>query len=218
MSLDKVKNSLNAFIDTKYIALQAQHKALIAAAALLIPVVVFGFMFVSPKNKEIKGLQKNKLTLEQEISKAEAVARQLDKHKAEMVQTGKLFEQASELLPQKKEIPSLLTNISSQGTSSGLDFLSFKPAAERMQDFYAEIPVDISVNGSYHNVAVFLDKVSRLDRIVTAQNLSMGAPKIEDGEAILSTKLSLVTYRFIEPAEAQKAQAQNAAQAGKRRR
>ena len=218
MSLEKVKTSFNSFVDTKYVNIQMQHKLIAWVGILVIPVVVFGFLYVSPKNKEIKGLRQTKLSLEQEISKAEAVARELDKHKAEMKRTQKLFARVSEFLPQKKEIPSLLTNISSQGTASGLDFLSFKPTAERMQDFYAEIPVEITVKGPYHSVGVFLDKISKLDRIVTAQNLAMGSPKVDDGEVLLSTKLSLVTYRFVEPKELEQAKQPAAGKGARKRR
>lgn len=213
MALDKVTTAFNTFVDTKYVGLKLQPKLLIWGAALAVPIIAFIFLYVSPKNKEITALKQTKENLEQEIKKAEAVAAHLDEHRAEKEKTERNFAQASRLLPQKKEIPSLLTNISSLGTASGLDFLSFKPGAESMQDFYAEIPVAITVQGPFHNVGVFLDKVSKLDRIVTASDLSMGTPKVEGGEVQLSTKLNLVTYRFIEPGEAEKASG-NAAPAG----
>ncbi len=201
MSLDSVKTSFNAFVDSKFVNIKMQTKILAGIAILALPVLLFMFLFVSPKKKEIQGLNQTKSGLEQEIGKAKAVAARLDDHKAEMTRTEKKFENASLLLPQKKEIPSLLTNVSGQATASGLDILSFKPQSERLKDFYAEIPVSISVKGPYHDVGVFLDKVSKLERIVTAENIVMGSPSNEDGEMLLSTKLSIVTYRFIEPGE-----------------
>ncbi len=220
MSLDTIKTAFNAFVDAKFVKIKMQTKLLAAVVILALPVLVFMFIFVSPKKKEIQGLSQTKSSLELEIGKAKAVAARLDEHKSEMAMTEKDFENASLLLPQKKEIPSLLTNISGQATSSGLDILSFKPQAERIKDFYAEIPVSISVKGQYHNVGVFLDKVSKLERIVTAENISMGTPSIEAGEVLLSTQLSLVTYRFIEPSEAAeiKASAQGKRKQGRRRR
>lgn len=216
--MDTIKTSFNSFVDSKFVNIKMQTKLLAAVAILTLPIVVFMFVFVSPKKKEVQGLSKTKTSLEQEIGKAKAVAARLDEHKDEMASTEKDFENASLLLPQKKEIPSLLTNISGQGTSSGLDILSFKPQTERMQDFYAEIPVSISVKGPYHNVGVFLDKVSKLERIVTAENISMGTPTQEAGEMYLSTKLSLVTYRFIEPGETADKNAQAAGNKKKSRR
>jgi type IV pilus assembly protein PilO len=58
-------------------------------------------------------------------------------------------------LPEKEEIPSLLAGVSQAGKDAGLDFLLFKPRPESVKGFYAEIPVDINVAGSYHQVAVF---------------------------------------------------------------
>ena len=109
------------------------------------------------------------------------------------------FAAVSVLLPQQKEIPSLLTNISGLGTSSGLDFLSFRPKGEVPVDFYAEIPVDIQVRGGYHNVGSFLDQISKLPRIVNVSDIKMGSPTRAGDEMVLSTSFNLVTYRFIEP-------------------
>jgi len=161
----------------------------------------FLFFYYFPKNDQISGLEKSKIQLEREIAEAKARANELDKHKAEMAETKLLFQQASVLLPQKKEIPSLLTNISGLGTGSGLDFVSFQPKGEVAKEFYAEIPVDISVRGPYHNVGNFLYQVSKLDRIVSVSNISLASPAMEKGEMLLTGNFILVTYRFIEASD-----------------
>jgi len=76
-------------------------------------------------------------------------------------------------LPDKKEIPSLLTSISEAGKEAGLEFLLFQPISEINKDFYAEIPVSIKVAGNYHNVGLFFDNVSRLFRIVNIKDIVM---------------------------------------------
>ncbi|HSR35702.1 MAG TPA: type 4a pilus biogenesis protein PilO [Desulfurivibrionaceae bacterium] len=80
----------------------------------------------------------------------------------------------------------------------GLEFLSFQPKAEVPKEFYAEIPVDIAVSGPYHSVGVFLDKISKLPRVVSVVNLSMGSPSQVGKEMFLNSTFNLVTYRFIE--------------------
>lgn len=206
MKLDKLKAAFDSFMDTKVGRLKNQHKLIICLAAVAAPLLLFVFLYYSPKNKEIKGLQATKANLEMEIKRVEAIASQLDKHEAEMKATELKFKAASLLLPGQKEIPSLLTNISGLGTNSGLDFVSFKPQAESAKEFYAEIPVKIDVKGPYHNVGVFLDKVSKLPRIVTVSSISMGNPTIVDGEMFLNSSLDFVTYRFIESANVAKKQ------------
>lgn len=199
LNLEKIQKGFASFVDTKLSRLEAKHKVLILLAALILPAVAFFLMGFSPKDKEIKALNASKNALLAEISKVEATAKQLEKHRAEMKETELLFRAASLLLPEKKEIPSLLTNISGLGTNSGLEFLSFKPVNEIPKTFYAEIPVNISVRGPYHNVGEFLDKISKLPRIVTASEINMGSPVQAGNEMQLTTTLNLVTYRFIEP-------------------
>jgi type IV pilus assembly protein PilO len=86
---------------------------------------------------------------------------------------------------------------------------TFSPGGERIKDFYAEIPVSIKVNGPYHNIGTFLYEVSRLQRIVSAINISLGGPSMQRGEMMLGSGINLITYRFLEEAEleARKAQA-----------
>jgi type IV pilus assembly protein PilO len=198
---DKLKSSFSSFLETKIVPLEVKYKVIIWVAAMLLPMAAFLFFYYFPKNDQIHALEKSKVTLEREIAEAKARANELDKHKAEMAETELLFQQASVLLPQKKEIPSLLTNISGLGTGAGLDFISFQPKAEVAKEFYAEIPVDISVRGPYHNVGNFLYQVSKLDRIVSVSNISLGSPTLEKGEMLLTGRFTLVTYRFIEASD-----------------
>ncbi|MFH1019205.1 MAG: type 4a pilus biogenesis protein PilO [Pseudomonadota bacterium] len=203
MALDiiKIQAGFEKFLDSKVSLLDMKQKMLIAAAACILPCVAFFFLAYSPKANEIKALETKKAEIEEEIRKVEAIANDLDKHKAEMAEVQRQFAEASLLLPDQKEIPSLLSTISGQATSSGLDVLSFKPLAETPQQFYAEIPVDIAVQGSYHNVGVFLDKISKLPRVVSVNNIKMDSPKQIGGEMILNSTFQLVTYRFLDPAE-----------------
>ena len=113
------------------------------------------------------------------------------------------FQMALKALPEKKEIPSLLTNISRSGQSSGLEFLLFQPQNDVPKEFYAEIPVAIQVDGSYHNVAVFFAKVAQLSRIVNIKNINMVYQK---GGRALQTQCKAVTYRFVEKSETKKDQ------------
>lgn len=203
MALDikTIQAGLEKFLDSKVSRLDMKQKMLIAVAACILPAVAFFFLAYSPKTAEIKTLETQKAGIEEEIRKVEKIANDLDKHQAEMAEVQRQFAEASLLLPDEKEIPSLLATISGQATASGLDVLSFKPLAEKPQQFFAEIPVDIGVQGSYHNVGVFLDKISKLPRIVAVNNIKMDSPKQTGGEMILNSTFQLVTYRFLDPAE-----------------
>jgi type IV pilus assembly protein PilO len=100
-------------------------------------------------------------------------------------------------LPEKEEIPSLLTSISDSGQQVGLDFLLFEPKPEKPKEFYAEIPVAMSIKGDYHNLTTFFDQVARLSRIVNIRDIQIGRSNTKETKE-LSTKCTAVTYKFIE--------------------
>lgn len=192
----KKTNAFATFIDEKYIPLAKKLKIAIAVVLFLLPVVLFYFFWFQPQNEKTAKLVTQKETLTTELRKAKAKAANREKLQAELDATETRFEETATLLPKEKEIPSLLTNISALGRGSGLDFLTFKPGADIPKDFYSEIPVDIKVRGPYHNMGIFLDQVSKLDRIVTVSNINMGGPKKEGSEMLLNSTCRLVTYRF----------------------
>ncbi len=192
----KKTNASANFIDNKYIPLDKKLKIAIAIVLFLLPIVLFYFIWFQPQKVKSAQLVQQKNTLTNELRKAKAKAANRGKLKAELEATETLFEETAKLLPKEKEIPSLLTNISALGRGSGLDFLTFKPGADVPKDFYSEIPVDIKVRGPYHNMGVFLDQISKLDRIVTVSNITMGGPKKEGAEMLLNSSCRLVTYRF----------------------
>ncbi|MEN8231364.1 MAG: type 4a pilus biogenesis protein PilO [Thermodesulfobacteriota bacterium] len=217
MKLNKIKEAFDSFLEKKVVPLDKKIVIAIFVLIIIAPVVAFYFLHFTAKTKEIKGLENKAVKLRKEIAGAKARAAKLDEHLAEMEETQRLFEEASVLLPQKKEIPALLTNISALGTNSGLNMARFSPRPERKKEFYAQIPVSLTIKGPYHNIGTFLYEVSKLDRIVSAINISLGSPKMHLGEMLLSSKINLITYRFLDESEiaAQKAQK---AQKGKKKR
>lgn len=104
------------------------------------------------------------------------------------------FEEALKHLPNTKEIPALLKNISQLASDSQLKFMVFTQQAERPKDFYYEIPVAIEMSGNYHNVAIFFDKIGRMDRIVNILDVTMQPTK--EYSTDLVTKCTAITYRF----------------------
>ncbi|MDP2107267.1 MAG: type 4a pilus biogenesis protein PilO, partial [Desulfobulbaceae bacterium] len=184
--------------------LSVNHKVAIALAALIVPAALFYFLYFSPKRQEIIALEASVTQLQQQIAEVKVKAAKLDEQKALMADIEKKFKEAALVIPDTKEIPSLLSSISGEGSRAGLDILSFVPGAEAVKGFYAEIPVALSVNGTYHNVGYFLDTVSKLPRIVNVSKVLLGSPKLTDGEMLVDAKLDLVTYKFIEPVEAAK--------------
>lgn len=187
---------IDTFIDEKYIPLDKRVKVGIVVAAIVIPLTLFYFFLYKPWSEKVSLLNTQISSARTELNKAKKTARELPKYKKEVEETRRIFDEAAVVLPKTNEIPNLLRNISDLGKGAGLEFLSFKPGSEIPKDFYAEIPVDISISGPYHNMGFFLDEVSKLDRIVTVNNIKMGQPKKEAGEMLLNSTCQLLTYRF----------------------
>ena len=171
-------------------------RILIFSVVFIAIIVIFVFLLYKPKLAEISKLDKQLKALEKKLVVAKKNAADLEMFQKKMREAEVQFKEAMKALPEREEIPSLLTSISRSGQDVGLEFLLFQPKSEVRKEFYAEIPVAMNVKGGYHDLALFFDKVARLSRIVNIRNISMSrAGKTLD----LNTSCTAVTYKFVEP-------------------
>ena len=169
-------------------------RVLILVGTLAIMGGVFYFLVYQPKTEEIRKAKDEISTLKVKVMKAKRESRRLPEVEAREIAVNAQFKQALKLLPNKKEIPSLLRNITKLGADSNLEFRLFTPRKESPEHFYYRLPVSIEISGTYHDVATFFDKVGRMERIVNILNVSMKPQKTRS--TMLITKCEAVTYRF----------------------
>lgn len=196
MSSTLTSSKFDIFLTEKYIPIAKNKKIIIFFLLLIIPIATSYFLFIKPAQDKISALEKLVQTSTEELNKVRKAARELPKHEQDFLKAKEIFELTSVLLPKSQEIPDLLRNISDLGRQSGLDFLSFIPGVETPKDFYAEIPLDIKIRGPYHNLGLFLDKISKLERIVTVNNVKTEKVDLEGNEILLTSSCRLLTYRF----------------------
>lgn len=139
------------------------------------------------------------------VQRLQMIEKRLPKVEEELEKLETRLKVSKSLLPEKKEIPALLTRISQLGSQAGLEFTNFQPGPEKRQNFFAEVPLSITVVGGYHELAKFLDHIRTLRRIVHVRELRLGGAQEEDGVLILRAVSTLVTYRFLSPKEEQEA-------------
>lgn len=156
------------------------------------------FVF-APRYEALEAARKELKLKNAQLISFKAKARSLDKFEREMAQAQEKFNIAMRALPDKKEVPALLTGISKAGTQAGLEFRLFQPKPIVNKEFYKEIPLSIAVNGSYHQMADFFFQVADLNRIVNIRNMSMTKDGKNKGQ--VQMKCSAVTYMFAEPGE-----------------
>lgn len=173
-------------------------RILIYALAIVLLVGGFTYFAYLPKHKEIVNLESEYKKLAQKLDRAKKTAKQLNFYRSKMKAAEAQFNIVMKALPEKEEIPTLLNGISQAARDAGLDITKFQPNPEIAKEFYAEVPITINVDGNYHNVAMFFDKISKLPRIVTIGALKLLPDKEGD---TLSTSCTAVTYKFIEPVE-----------------
>ena len=165
---------------------------------ILLIVLVLGQYLLLPAYEKLDAKDQEYTKLEQDLNEKKRVAQDPKVFEAKLESVKRDLEIKKAQLPDKKEIPQLLTTISSLGKESGLSFLLFRPKPEVPKEFYAEIPVEIKVEGGYHEVASFFSRVGNLDRIVNITNVIMEKPKDQGGKMILTTSCLATTFMFIE--------------------
>ncbi|MBW2603949.1 MAG: type 4a pilus biogenesis protein PilO [Deltaproteobacteria bacterium] len=187
----------NLFFETidKIGKLSKLYKILLCLGLFVLLVGPFVYFSFLPKITKINALKKEHTTMETRLDKAKAKANRLNAYQDKLKDAEMEFKIVMKKLPEKKEIPALLSSVSQSGRNAGLEFLLFQPAPEQNKNFYAEIPVSIRVTGNYHNVALFFDKVARLSRIVNIDDIKMASTK---NNTNLITSCKAVTYRFVE--------------------
>ncbi|MEZ4754373.1 MAG: type 4a pilus biogenesis protein PilO [Bdellovibrionota bacterium] len=190
------------------------HKVGIWVGTLLLMSFIFWQYMYKAKTIEAAELTEKSEKLEQEIINKRRIARNLHKFEAEVEELNIKLKFALQELPDKQEIPDLLSSISGLARDAGLEVSLFKPDGEVKRDFYAEVPVSIQVQGTYHQVATFFDEVGHLPRIVNLKNISIVQPKIEAEKVTVNSDCQAITFRYLDESERV---AQEEEQQGRRR-
>jgi type IV pilus assembly protein PilO len=118
-----------------------------------------------------------------------------------MIDIEKTFGALLKQLPDKSQMDGLLTDINQAGLGRGLEFDLFKPGQETSADFYAEMPIQIKIKGSYHDIGAFATDISKLSRIVTLNDLSIAPMSKDAKDSVLTMEAVAKTYRYLDSSE-----------------
>jgi len=168
---------------------------------LLLAVIIFAlvfFFFFKPRNAELQSLRESRLKLEKEVEVLKEQKKELDKIEAELVVLNATLKDLEQIIPQKKEIADILRRIQQLAYDSRLNVLKFQPKGEVNKDFYAEWPINIEISGTYHNLGIFFDKLSKFSRLFNVNNFSISALNNQTDELTIGSKFVATTYYFVE--------------------
>ena len=180
-------------------------------------ILLAGWWFVW--NDELDTLaarQQDEIKLKEQYLAKKAQAVNLDLYTQQLSEIDRSFGALLKQLPNKSEVESLLVEINQSGMGRGLQFELFKPGAEVSKDFYAELPINVRLTGSYHDFGAFAGDIGVLSRIVTLNNISISVnPLAKDGSLVMDAVTK--TFRYLDDEElAAKKKATQAAKGGKK--
>jgi len=196
---------LGADIASQFEGLQGRHPGLwplaprlLCAAGVMAAVLVAGyFLYWSGQFEEQESLAAKEQTLRNDYRSKMAQAINLDALEAQQQQVNRYVERLEKQLPNKAEMAALLSDINQAGLGRGLQFELFRPGQVAVRDYYAELPIDIKVTGSYHAIGEFAADMAKMPRIVTLNNLALSTAK--DGSLQLDAVAK--TFRYLDQEE-----------------
>ncbi len=150
-----------------------------------------------PLNEQLEASRNTEQELRNQWLAKKANAVNLEAYKLQLEEIDREFGALLRQLPNKAEMDSLLADINQAGLGRGLLFELFKPGSDVIHDFYAEMPIQVKVAGSYHDLGSFAEDVAHMPRIVSLQDVELSMDK--DGRMILDGKA--VTYRYLDEEE-----------------
>lgn len=173
---------------------------LLCSLGVMTAVVAAGyFLYWSDQLEEYDLAAANEIVLKASYSEKVSKAVNLAALEKQLTQVNTYVERLQKQLPSKAEMAALLSDINQAGVGRGLTFDLFKPGSVLVKDYYAELPIQIQVNGKYHDIGAFASDMANLPRIVTLNNMTLTAGK--DGQLTLDAVAK--TFRYLEEDEVQ---------------
>ena len=165
-------------------------------AVIGIAIIVGGYFYMlEPMQQKLSREVQKESQLKKDFENKAFQAANLEAYKEQMIEMEQSFESILKQLPRDTEVPGLLDDISLSALNNGLDLKSISPKAQKATELYNELPIEIEVEGDYHELGAYVSSVASLSRIVTLHDFSI-ANKSKDG--VLSLKILAKTYRYTE--------------------
>ncbi len=172
-----------------------------APVKAIVAIIIFGLIlgggywfFIKDQYAQLERVEKTEQELRKRYEDKAYQVANLEVFKAQMEEMEETFGALVRQLPSETEVPGLLEDITNTALGSGLELQEVKLQGEQRRDFYAELPINIRVTGSYHELVTFVSSVASLPRIVTLHDLTI-TPTGGDGEQ-LNMQVLARTYRY----------------------
>lgn len=181
-------------------AIPPLYRWLAIPGGLVFLALLYWYFLYQPYAEELSTLQEKIDAGRQTVEKYKQIAAKLEPLQAQVSDLEARLRVLLRELPETKEIPDLIRQISDLGVRTGLQISLIKPQPEQRREFYAEIPIQMRVQGQYHAVGRFFDDLAHLERIISVDSVQIEAANRE-------TQCLATTFRFLDEAETHEAAA-----------
>jgi type IV pilus assembly protein PilO len=160
---------------------------------------LFWYFVESPKQIELTAQAKQLSEIRARVTQGQTMARQLPQFRADVAQLELRLDSLKAILPDERDVGDLLRRVQTLATQSNLQVRGFRPQAITTREMHAEWPIALQLEGNYHNLGLFLDKVSKFPRIINIGNMVLAAKPEPSANASMTISATATTFVFVEP-------------------
>jgi type IV pilus assembly protein PilO len=168
---------------------------------ILLAVIIFAlifFVYFKPQGNKLTALREERQKTEAEVTNLKQKNLQLSRIEEELVELRKILNELEAIIPKRKEIWDILKKMQQLAINSRLNIVKFLPKGEVDMEFYFEWPISIEITGSYHNLAMFFDRLSNFSRLFNVEDFSIKSLAKQTEASTISAAYTAKTYIFRE--------------------
>ena len=175
----------------------------LAGLVILITLLTF-FLLVRPEYATLEAQAAQQRSLDTQLQEKSEIAQNLNERRREMDVLQQRLDEALSELPESADLDEVLAQLNEIGRKSGLEITGVEPAPEESAQIYVKIPIKMTLTGNYHEIAMFLQSLANLRRIVNVNNIQLGSPSLKAEKVVLNTSFVATTFRFLDPKAAER--------------
>lgn len=157
--------------------------------------------FYAEVDSQIQGAVQRQQALQNELTNAQASKAAYQKDLDEKTRRETMSREQKKILPDESETPAFLSAIQSVATLSGVNLTSWSPTEEVPHEFYAKVPMKLTLTGKFHQVAKFFHGVGQLDRIINVEEIQIKGPKAVGAEVQVEVECLATAFRAVRQGE-----------------
>jgi type IV pilus assembly protein PilO len=163
-------------------------------AISVLSVFLFWKFYASEMQADIDARQVRLVSLRSDIAKGQATARRLPQFQSEVSELEHRLENLRAVLPEEKDVADILRRVQALAAQSNLNIQRFTPGEPKQEAMYASLPYKLKAEGTYHNLGLFFDRISKFPRIINVGELSIKARGKQDGDSTIEAECVATTF------------------------